>query len=97
VVAHDNDRVGLKENLFLWSVLRKWAPVDIFLYPPFAKDMSELICKHHQDPRNIGPADPITVAEHYLSRPYEQLVDFDVYLDHRNTAYSNDRYQWNPV
>jgi hypothetical protein len=92
--AHDGDRVGLKENLFLWSVLQEEFKVEVFLYPPSIKDMAELVCKHHKDPRDIGSSDAITVAEHYLAQPYEPVVDFDRYLDHRNSAYSNDRYQW---
>lgn len=94
ILAHDRDRVGLKENLFLWSVLQEEAITRIFLYPEGVKDMAELVCKHGLDPRDIGPSDPLAVAELYLATPYEPLVDFDRYLDHRNTAYSNDRYAW---
>jgi hypothetical protein len=96
VCAHDRDRVGLKENLFLWSVLRTFhEDVRIFLYPAGVKDMSELVCKHHEDPRLLGFENPEKVADLYLAMPYERLVNFDTYLEHRNTAYSNDRYLWN--
>lgn len=94
VVAHDNDRVGHKENLFLWSVLRQWWPVHFVCYPKGVKDMSELICRDGCHPRSLKFSNPEQAAEAYLALPSQGVVDFDIYLDHRQASYSNDRYQW---
>lgn len=93
-LAHDRDRVGAKENLILFSLLSEEFNVRLFLYPEGIKDMSELVCKHRLDPRRIEPVSVEHLVRFYLSLPYQSLVDFDIYLDHRNTAYSNDRYNW---
>lgn len=94
ICAHDNDRVGMKENLFLWSVLKPEFQTEIFVYPPNVKDMSELICKHRSNPSEFLLANAERYAEKFLSLPYKPVIDFDHYLDFRNSAYSNDRYAW---
>jgi len=94
ICAHDNDRVGLKENLFLWSVLRPEFQTEIFAYPKGVKDMSELVCKHRSDPTSGSLVNAEKVAEQYLAMPYKPVVQFDHYLDFRNSAYNNDRYAW---
>lgn len=94
IVAHDNDRVGLKENLFLWAVLRQRWPVEFVSYPSGVKDMAELVCRDGRHPSSLNFISPEQAAEAFLALPPKGLVDYDVYLDHRQASYSNDNYQW---
>lgn len=93
-LAHDSDRVGVKENLLLYSVLTRMGhQVKIYCYPSGAKDMAEVVNKLNI-PLETTWVDVETYAEIYLKMPYDRVIDFDHYLNHRNTAYSNSRYQW---
>lgn len=94
VAAHDNDRVGLLENLFLAAFLGQWWPVRCFCYPPGVKDMAELVCREKQNPADLPLAEMADIMERFLQTEYKPLVDYDLYLDHRQTAYSNSNYAW---
>lgn len=93
-LAHDSDRVGVKENLLLFSVLSRMGyKTKIYCYPSGAKDIAEVVNKLNV-PLEPTWVDPEAYAEIYLKMPYKRIISFNHYLDHRNTAYSNSRYHW---
>lgn len=94
ICAHDRDRVGTKENLVLGSSLGRWFNIEFVSYPDDSKDMSEYVCKNGRDPQTLPRTDLKSTVSYYLSLPYQKVVDFDAYLDHRNTAYSTENYRW---
>lgn len=96
IMAHDMDRVGLKTSLIVGALFAVLGfDIEFAEWNSEFKDPAELIFKGHRDFKNsvvfISPQDMI---KKYNSKPYQPVVEYSSYLDHRHASYNNLNYSW---
>jgi len=91
----DRDRVGRKMALFTYALLATaGVTCSIYEVPAGFKDVAEFVHRGKQGVEALEPVTQSQLLKLYKSMPWQEIIEYSVYLDNRQASYNNNNYHW---